>query len=274
MDEQSASPGTDQTSMGDSTATAQAPAGNWYDGFDDDTRGYVQNKGWQKPDDLLNSYRNLEKLTGAGPDKLFKLPDDGDTEGWNNLYGKLGRPEKPVDYKLPLPEGADGEFADWAKGTFHELGLTTKQGEALAAKWNEFVGGKATASQEQFKMEIANQDKALKQEWGAAYEQNLNVARNAARELGFDAPTVDKLEQSLGFSGLMKMMHNIGSKVGEASFVSGDTSTGKFGIMTPEAARSQIKALQSDAAFVRDYTAGKVDARQKMQQLHQWAYPE
>ena len=261
------------------TVPPQAPSGSWIDSFDDEAKGFVQNKGWKDSADLLGSYRNLEKLTGAGPDKLLKLPTGDDKAEWDAFYTKLGRPESADGYKLPVPDGDDGAFAKTAAGWFHELGLTAAQAEKLSAKWNEHVGqmGQQAEAQkgEAYKAQIEQDNKALTSKWGAAYEQNINIAKTAAREFGFDGPTIDKLESALGFAGLMEFMHNVGSKIGEASFVSGDSGApGRFGVMTPDQAKQQITALRSDSGFISKYTAGDAEAKAKMAQLHKWAYPE
>lgn len=261
-------------------APAAAPTGQWFDGFDDDSKGYVQNKGWNDPKDLLGSYRNLEKLTGAGPDKLLKLPSGTDPAEMDAFYAKLGRPESPEGYKLPVPDGDDGAFAKTAAGWFHELGLTATQAEKLSAKWNEHIGQQAQQAEagraEQYKANIEKENQALSGEWGAAYEQNISIAQTAAREFGFDGPTIDKLEEALGFAGLMKFMHNVGSKIGEASFIAGDSNgaAGRFGVMTPAQAQSQIKSLQNDAGFIKRYTSGDSEAKAQMEKLHKWAYPD
>lgn len=270
--------GADAASVGATSgpASGAAPASAWTDGFDPDSLGFVQNKGWAGPKDVLTSYRNLEKLVGAGPDKLLQIPGADDADAWNSVYNRLGRPEKPEDYSINMPkEMADEEFAGWARNTFHELGLTNKQAEALSTKWNEYMGGRQGQSQEAYKMEVAQQNDALKKEWGAAYDQNLTMAKTAAREFGLDGATIDKLEQAMGFAGLMKFMQGIGSKIGEASFVSGDGAGAgnNFGAMTPQGAMQQISALRADPAFVKRYTEGDTEARAKMEQLHKWAYP-
>lgn len=266
--------------VGAAESTGAAPAtADWFESFDTEIKGYVQNKGWKDPGELLNSYRNLEKLTGAGPDKLVKLPSPEDTQGWDEFYSKIGRPESPDGYKLPVPEGDSGEFAKVASSWFHELGLSETQAEKLAGKWNEYMGQAQqqmeVQQREQYQQTVQQDNAALQQEWGSAYEQNIQLAKVAAKEFGFDGPTIDKLEQALGFGGLMKMMQGIGSKIGEANFVSGDNGgAGRFGVMTPAQAQSQIKALQSDAGFVRRYTAGDAEARGQMEKLHKWAYPD
>lgn len=264
------------TAAGSGTATPPAATGDWTTGLNDDMKGYVQNKGFKDPAMVLDSYRNLEKLMGVR-ERLVKLPEkDDDAEGWNQVYERLGRPKEAKEYELKGPEGAsDEKFIEWARGTFHELGLSKKQAEALTGKWNERVKGMLGESNQNYERQLAEQETALKKEWGAAYDQNINVAKHAAKAFGLDGATIDKLETAMGYSGVMKFMHTLGGKVGEASFVDGGSRNPGFGnALSPEAAKSRIQSLKADPGFIRKYTSGDADARAEMDRLHSMAYAE
>ena len=119
-------------------AAPPVAAPNWLDGADEVTVGYVQNKGWEKPTQVLESYRNLEKLMGAdraGNTVILPKPD-ATPEEFGKFYDRLGRPSDAAGYKLQVPQGGDPEFAKIAGNWFHESGLTAKQGEELAGRWN------------------------------------------------------------------------------------------------------------------------------------------
>lgn len=70
---------------------------------------------------------------------IEKLPDDGDEKGWQDLYAKLGRPEKIEDYGIKPPEGSDGTFLNTALSWMHESGLNKKQAETVIHKFNEYA---------------------------------------------------------------------------------------------------------------------------------------
>ena len=257
-------------------AAAPAPAPNWLEGADEVTVGYVQNKGWEKPTQVLESYRNLEKLMGAdraGNTVILPKPD-ASPEEVGKFFDRLGRPADAAGYKIAVPEGGDPEFAKTAGSWFHELGLTAKQGEALAAKWNEYAGSVQTQHQTQTQQQIQADELALRTEWGAAHTQNLAAAQAAARGLGMDEATINKLEASLGYKGTMELFHKIGSKMGESEFVSGN-KTEKFGsAMTPGQAQAQIRTLMADKNYVARYLSKDASAVAEMQRLHEFAYPE
>ena len=270
--------GTSQAApQGDATQTSNTNPSvtqDWKSGFNDELKGYVEAKGFKDPAAITESYRNLEKITGAGLDKLIKLPQKPDDQaGWNDVYKKLGRPEKADDYKVEVPEGVDSGFAKWAKGMFHEAGLSKSQGEKLAAKWNEYVNNQKNQSIESKNQNIAAQEAELKKEWGMAFDKNMSTARAAAREFGIENETIDKLEEVMGFAGVIKFMHNVGSKLGEHGFVSSQSQQG-FGVMSPEAARSRINLLKSDPEFGKRFMNGEMTAKEEMARLHQMAYPD
>jgi hypothetical protein len=259
---------TSDSASASAPATAHVP--DWLTGLNDQVKGYATNKGWKSPAEVLDSYQNLEKLVGAPQDKIIKLPGDDDKDGWNSVYSRLGRPQTPEEYKLDVPkEGGDPEFAKWAAGNFHELGLSAKQGQTLAAKFNEYAAGMKAAQDAALIQKLDQGQVTMKKEWGAAFEQNVKVASKAAREFGVSPEVIDKIENAIGYDGVMKLFHSIGSKIGESSFVQGNVAGGA---LTPDQAKAKISALQQDNGWVKKYTAGDLGAREEMSRLHQMAY--
>lgn len=269
-----AAPATPPASAPAATPAAPAAAPNdWTSGFNDDMRGYIQNKGFKDAGAAIESYRNLEKLMGAPQERILKLPEKTDDPAWNDIYGRLGRPTDPKEYKFAIPEGMkeNTAFTDWARKTFHETGLSSSQAEKIVSKHSEFLQATAKAQQEAFNTEMQTQATALKKEWGAAYDQNVQVAKRAALGLGLDGATIDKLEMAMGHQKTIKMLHDLGSKMGEDAFVIGKSGGSA---LTPEAAQNRINALRADPGFTKNYLAGDVSAREEMARLHQMAYPE
>ena len=74
---------------GDNGATETS---TWTSGLGEDSLAYVQNKGWESPENMLESYRSLEKFAG-GSKSLVELPGvDADEETMSAFYDRLGRP--------------------------------------------------------------------------------------------------------------------------------------------------------------------------------------
>ena len=267
---------------GHGAAPAAAPEvqTSWHSGFDQETSGWLENRGLTKLDEksaipeLVKGFRNAEKYIGTPADKLVKIPDwdKADKVELDQIYSKLGRPNDPKEYNLPVPEGFTHDFADWAKGTFHEAGLSARQASAVTAKWNEYVAGIMEGDDASKAQAMKDQEAGLRNEWGDAYDKYDSMAANAINSLGVKDNQLAALRDSLGFDGAMKMFANIGEKIGEAQYVSGEGRGGN-GPMTPAQAVSKISQLQGDKEWVSKYLAGNVESRNEMERLMKMAYP-
>lgn len=282
-DTAAADTGTTSTSaaLGDpgaAPATTASPAGDNRPGWLPETAtpeqvGYVQNKGWDDPVKMLDSYQNLEKLRNVPGERLLQIPGEDDAEGWNEVFSKLGRPADAAEYKIDVPDGSPAEYADGFRSRAHELGLTAKQVEGLAQWNNEFAGQFAEQRTQQTAAQFEADSTALKQEWGAAFDDKLMAARAVREKLGWDDATVDKLSSALGHKATLQLLADLGEKTGEADFVSGRTpsATGK---LTPDQAKSEIKALQQDKVFTAKLMNKDADALKRWTRLHQFAAGE
>lgn len=258
------------------TGATTTAATDWTSGLNDDLKGYVQTKGFKDTTAVLDSYRNLEKLMGAPKERLVRLPEkDDDAEGWSQVFERLGRPKEAKEYGIKAPaELGDAKFIETMQAAFHEAGLSKRQAEQIVGKWNEHMTGTITSNKEMYQAKLAEQEQTLKKEWGMAYEQNVKAGQRAAQMFGIDGATIDKLEETMGFAGVMKLMHQIGSKIGEDSFVSADGKESSFsGSLTPEAARHRIDALKKDPDFAKKIADNNAEARAEWDRLHKFAYP-
>lgn len=245
----------------------------WLNGADELTVGYAQNKGWDNPMKVLDSYKNLEKLFGADKaGRTVVMPKEG--EDYGAFYDKLGRPSDANGYKVQTGEGSDPAATQALLGKFHELGLSKSQGEALANWFNESIQTGKQAEENNRAMQFDKEENALRTEWGAAYTQNVAAAQNAARGLGMDAETIDKISGAIGHQATMSLLAKIGGSMSEDKFVTGANQPGFNSVMTPAQAKAEIQSLMGDRDFVAKYTGGAKDAREKMAQLHAYAFPE
>lgn len=258
------------------TPAPATPPSTWYNGADELTTGYIQNKGWKDPIEAVRSYQNLEKLLGAdkaGNAVILPKPD-ATPEELGAFYTRLGRPSDAKDYKINLPEGTPTTYADGFRSKAFELGLTAKQVEGLA-EWNQQYVGTTTQEAQAAKAAALQAEQAeLQQAWGSAYTQELAKAQAAARGLGVSPEVIDKLSDAMGHKATMEFFRAIGNRMGEAEFVAGDKREAFGSALTPEQAKSQIESLKSDKDFMKKYVNGDAEARLKMERLHQFAFPE
>lgn len=115
---------------------------DWTSTLDDGARQIVTIKGWKTPADAIRGYGELEKTVGA--DKIALPGKDAKPADWDNVWGRLGRPESADKYVLPKP--ATGDYSDGDKSfqaqilpALHKAGVTQRQLEAIAPAWNELM---------------------------------------------------------------------------------------------------------------------------------------
>lgn len=247
-------------------ASGAAAGGKWSDALAPELKGYVENKGWKEPADVLAGYQGLEKLLGGEKIPMPKSAEDKD--GWNAVYDKLGRPKTAEDYKLPVPEGDKGEFAKQAQGWFHEVGLSQKQGVAIAEKWNGMVAQQQAAQIAERNQKAEADMTSIKQEWGSSYDANLEAGRRAARTFGLDKDTMSAIESGMGTAKMLKFMASIGKGLTESKFVNGEGGGNSFG-MSVEAAQAKLATLKADSAWSAKFVKGDKDAIAELTRLHE-----
>lgn len=256
---------------GDNGAAPAANAPSWTEGFSEDAIGYVQNKGWDSPQSMLESYRNLEKFSG-GSKNIVEMPGvDATDDQMANFYDRLGRPSAPDQYGFNVPEGADMDTVNWFGETAHRHGLSQKQANSLFNEWNEMTQSRIENMQHEMKVANEQQLQELKREWGSDYDSNLDAGRRAVAALGYDEQSLSTLEEKMGTGEMMKLFSQIGARMGEDSFISGNESGGGFGT-SPAQAQMQINELKSDQQFMNAYMEGDKAAINKMQRLMDMAY--
>lgn len=244
--------------------------GTWYDSISDaELKGFAQTKGWKDPASVVDGYRNLEKLVGVPKERLLKLPEKPDDPAWGDVYAKLGRPDKPEAYEIPVPEGyGDPAFAKGIAEVAHKHGLPKGAVQALAQFNNDYIAKLIEADTKERETKSAAELQQLKGEWGSRFDEASELARRATREFGVSDGQAKAIEGALGTAGMLKLFNAIGTKLGEPKGFDPGSGEGGAGFgMTPEAARSQIKALQGDKDWVTKYLNGDATARATMERL-------
>ncbi len=251
-------------------------ASSWTTGFDPTDVGYVENKGWKSPKEVLDSYRHFETAMGVPKERLLKLPEKADDPAWAEINTKLGVPLQAKDYQFEVPkEYGDEKFADNAKEWFHKNGVPKAKAEGIVKEWNQYVAAQITAQREATNNQVAQEEVSLKKEWGTAFDQNVKMGRMAALTHGFDEPTINKLQSVMGFAGVMKFMHGLQTKMGEDGFVSGSKNQSNFGrIMSPSQAQDRINTLKLDADFRAKLLKGDAASKDEWDSLNRMASPE
>lgn len=244
---------------------------DWTSTLNDDSKAFIANKQFKGPADLLDSYRNLEKLVGAA-DKVVKIPDSMDSPEGRAFMERLGAPKEAKDYNLAFaPENnTDPKFVESLGAAFHEAGVPKTAAEKIVAKISAYQADAKKAALDAYQSKFKDAEATLKKDWGAAEQQNRNIAAEAMRTMGFTTKEVDSISFTLGHDRTMKLLHKLGVSVGEASFHAG---RGESGVLEPANAMAQQKALMQDAEFRTKLLAGDVEASRKWENLGKQAAP-
>lgn len=254
----------------------ETPSASWTDGLNENSQGFVQNKGWDSAEQMLDSYQHLEKTVGAPADQVVHLPKEGDAEGWSDVYNRMGRPESPEAYKLenaPATEGGidfQPRLREWA----HEAGLSQGQTAQLHDKFQARLMEMNEEAQNQRLEQSTADEQELRREWGEAWDTKVSEGKRFVQSFNIDNETLGKLESALGTAGLLRLSSDIGKNLGEHSDggANMNANAAMFG-MTPAVAQAKINDLTLDKDFMAKYVDGNKEAMSRMTRLHAVAHP-
>ena len=234
---------------------------------------------------LVKSFIQGQKLIGVPADQIVKLPGQNATpEDVQQFHMKLGMPEKVEDYDLKVPENVpegydiDEKFIKKTAEIFHKHGLSVKQAQAVYNDYNEALVGDLKSRNETDKDNQIKSMGKLKEDWGQAYDQNIDLAVRA-RNVFCDDDMKDYLENSrLGDDvRFIKFFSGLGKRLSEMPADGSGPGTTKF-TRSPAEATQRITELNGDENFMKAYMtkthAGHADAVQQMEDLMKQAHPD
>jgi len=267
----------DGSGAGDGSTGGSGDGGDWRSSLPDNIRSHPVFQKYQSPNEALAAFVDVQKL--IGPEKIIIPGKEDDDTAWNEkVFDRLGRPKKPEEYQLPLdltiPKElpVSEELTQKFRETAHKLGILPKQFQGMY-KWfmNEQIAQYNSATQ----ANKANAEKAtteLRTEWGAAFDQNLNIAERVLQSFG-DQETINFVKQK-GLSTdpkFVKMLHNIGKVLSEDQISGKPPSL----TMTPDEAKAELTKMNSDTKhplFDATHPEHK-EAMKKREMLYRQAYP-
>jgi len=241
--------GTGGTGGGGTGGTGGATA-PWHGVSEPADIAIIETKGWKTPADIYKSYRGAESLLGKDPSTLLTIPRADDAAGFRAAMTRLGMPETADKYEIDIPKGADPAYGNWARESFHKLGLTATQAKELVKANNEFVAKAQADSQKVYDTQYAADKQTLLREWGGGLDRMMNSAQTAFKSLGMKPEIVDAIERSIGYAETMKYFAALGQRMSESDFIGGDGgSRPGFGTMTPAEATTEWNKLKVDKDF-------------------------
>ncbi|WP_229657040.1 hypothetical protein [Burkholderia pseudomallei] len=142
---------------------------------------------------------------------------------------KHAAPATAEEYQL-----GDGDFAKTAATWFHEAGIPAEAAKALAAKWNGYVSEQNTTAEAARLAKGEAELTTLKGEWGADYDKNVELGRQAMRKFGVSGEVIDKLAGAAGDAATIKVFSQIGASLSEGTLNPGGDGGGSGAALTQE----------------------------------------
>lgn len=250
----------------------------WFDGADPEIVGHFQNRGLSDKTasvaaiEMAKAHRAAEALIGLPAERLIRLPADaGDSEGWRAVHQRLGVPKEATDYDFSTVKIGDQPLAADLSDSLRAVALkanVSKDGAVEVAKAVATVlDTRAKAAESERLATLTTARETLKASWGANFEGNMFVAKNAAAALEVSPEAIAALEASIGYDKVMQMFRNIGAKIGEDKFVS-NINPNLPGVKTREQAVAEKADLMNDTAWRDRYLAGGRDEVRHMTALN------
>lgn len=255
------------------TTLTSVPTGEWASGFkSEEVKSYITQKGFKSPEALAESYKNLEGKFSTSPDKMLVLPEKMEGDAARAVWERLGAPKEAKGYEISKgDEKADPKFVEAIQGIFHKNNLTKDQAQGVAKEYEAYANSQLKEQQEANVNAIIQGDAALKKQWGAQYDSNIEIAKQGVKILGLDAKTLDLMEAVQGREALYKTLQKIGVGVGESNFVDGQSANPQTNEMTAEQAGAELKSLMNDKKFYKQLEKGNTEARARWDKLNQLA---
>ena len=216
--------------------------------LDDETVGWLENKGFENVQAAITSQRELEKKMGGPPEMLQKWPESDDKEGFEGIYRRMGKPEEASKYDFKFEEGAevDKDTLEWFKGTAFARNMTNEQAQGVMEDWNTEVARLQADQAQALEVRDKTEETELRSDWGTKYDERIDYGHRAMIALGMKEEKIDLLQEVLGPKELAQFAAKIADTMGEDS-IAESTDTPAFGT-TKEQVQNSINELAAEFA--------------------------
>ncbi len=249
----------------------------WFQGkLDGELLAHAQTRGWDKMPveeaaiNATKSHFEAQKFVGVPADRLIKLPTDAkDVESWRrDVWSRLGAGAKKEDYDFSGVKGLDTALATSLQETAFNIGAPKEHAVQFATAVQKQLAAIEASKTAENTAKLETERAELRKHWGANFDVHMNTAKQTAQVLGLSPETVATLEGVVGYTAVMKMFQDIGSKIGEDKFTrTPGNENGKGPLYTPEQAKARIAELEGDAEWSKRYLNGGAAENRELQSL-------
>jgi hypothetical protein len=217
---------------------------NWRDGLPADLKDDPSMKVVTDIPNLAKAYVHAQRAIGM--EKIVLPGKNATDEEWNQIYRKLGVPEKADDYPLEKPQGTkytDAEIKSF-KEQAHKLGLQPKQAANLLG-WLESKNLEAMKAAETAQSNTRAQWlQETKAQFGTAFDSEVAGVKAVFREFG--DPQAKEFLESTGLTDnphLVRVFAKVAKLLGEDKLRAGG---GDPLMLTPDLAQKEINKIMGD----------------------------
>jgi len=154
--------------------------GDWKTLIPEDLRGLKVYDSFSDLPGLLKHVGHQDRLIGRQGKGVMPPGDDALPSEVDAFYKAIGRPDKPDEYTFEVPEEVAAFYDEAtltdAKKAFHKAGLTPKQAKILVDLDVDRVKQREAHLVEQAKTDRETAEAALREAWGASYDERLALA--------------------------------------------------------------------------------------------------
>ena len=224
-------------------------------------RDFIAAKGFQDPDAMVKSYRELERALHGGKGYV-KVPGEGaKPEEIAAFRATLGVPEKADGYEIKLPDLSNGDekleldtaFLDPMREAALKAGIPKAAFGVLGEAFVQFQLDQRAAELKAGDEEAAATIKG----WGASADAKKADFRKGAQLLGIDKAALYAIQNAtmpdgkrFGADRAMEMLSKLGAMAGEDLFA-GSGGKVNFGVASGAEAQGQIDAMGKDPATAK-----------------------
>ena len=192
---------------------------------------------------LAKSYLSAQRMVGA--EHIAKPSQSWTDDQWDQHYVHSGRPETSEGYEFKL----DGKLGDSTLEGFRDsafkAGLSGKQAQTVAEFMDSSLGQMEADRYDQADTLRHEGEQELRQQFGKAYDQRMELALGAARQmLGDKVTLLDEVELSDGrllgdHPEIIRMFSAFAEQIGEDNLIGETTEM----VMTPDEAQRQLSEV-------------------------------
>lgn len=159
-------------------------ASDWLDrlNVNDEVKGDQQLRTHKSLADTAKNIHELMKIRGH---HVVPIPPEGnqDPKLWDEVYKRLGRPEKPEGYTMPKLDGIPEdrrmpkETMTEVVALMHQAGVSDRQWQTISEGWNKIVAKGIEAQKQQEALAL----NPLRDSWAGQFDANLALVEKFLR---------------------------------------------------------------------------------------------